>query len=142
MTERPFKNKEKRPEYHGNSAGAKASKAMKKYPNIISISCPYEAKTAMKTPNERSCKKGHTYVKSSDCPTCPTCEKERLSQSSVFETLTAPARRALEHHDIHRPEDLCAYREKEILSWHGMGPSSIPKLKAILQKAGLHFKEN
>ena len=27
--------------------------------------------------NVRTCNKGHTYYKSSDCPTCPTCEQER-----------------------------------------------------------------
>lgn len=25
----------------------------------------------------RTCKKGHRYYKSSDCPVCPACEKER-----------------------------------------------------------------
>lgn len=97
--------------------------------------------TSKKTPSERQCKKGHRYLKSSDCPTCPTCEKERLAKHGAFSILAAPAQRALEHHGIVQAKDLCAYSEKELLQWHGIGPSSIPKLKHILQEAGLQLKQ-
>ena len=36
---------------------------------------------------------------------------------------------------------LASHSEKEILNLHGMGPSSIPKLKAVLKQAGLSFKK-
>jgi DNA-directed RNA polymerase alpha subunit len=35
---------------------------------------------------------------------------------------------------------LTAYSEKEILQLHGMGKSSIPKLRAVLEEKGLSFK--
>jgi DNA-directed RNA polymerase alpha subunit len=54
--------------------------------------------------------------------------------------LAAPARRALENNGIHHLEQLSALTEKEILAFHGMGKSSIPKLRTFLQEQGLDFK--
>lgn len=88
----------------------------------------------------RTCKKGHQYYKSSDCPTCPMCEQERKPVSGFLSLLSAPARRALEHHGITTLQDLSTYNEKEILQFHGMGPASLPKLRAALQEEGLSFK--
>ncbi|AXO91952.1 RNA polymerase alpha subunit C-terminal domain-containing protein [Bacillus cereus group sp. MYBK226-2] len=88
----------------------------------------------------RTCEKGHEYYKSSDCPTCPTCEKERTPKEGFLSLLSAPARRALEHLGIHTVEELSKYSEKEILKLHGMGPASLPKLRAALEKKGLSFK--
>ncbi|MDA1633268.1 RNA polymerase alpha subunit C-terminal domain-containing protein [Bacillus cereus] len=87
----------------------------------------------------RTCEKGHEYYKSSDCPTCPACEKERTPKEGFLSLLSAPARRALEHHGIHTVEELSRYSEKEI-SKHGMGPASMPKLRKALEDAGLSFK--
>ncbi len=69
----------------------------------------------------RTCEKGHEYYKSNDCPTCPTCEKERTPKEGFLSLLSAPARRALEHHGIHTVEELSKYSEKEILkaTWYG-----------------------
>lgn len=53
--------------------------------------------------------------------------------------LAAPARRALENNGIHSLSQLSEFTEKEILSWHGMGKSSIPKLRAALHEQGLDF---
>ncbi|QUW20471.1 RNA polymerase alpha subunit C-terminal domain-containing protein [Sporosarcina sp. Marseille-Q4063] len=95
----------------------------------------------MKTEKElRTCDKGHTYYKSSDCPTCPTCERERKPESGFLSLLSAPARRALEHNGIQSLKQLSAYSEKEILQFHGMGPASLPKLRAALKEEGLSFK--
>lgn len=96
----------------------------------------------METSNQslRTCSKGHQYYKSSDCPTCPTCEKERKPDSGFLALLSAPARRALEHHGITTLEQLSTYSEKEILKFHGMGPASLPKLRAALVEAGFAFK--
>jgi DNA-directed RNA polymerase alpha subunit len=53
--------------------------------------------------------------------------------------LSAPARRALENAGIKTLKQLSKFSEKQILELHGMGPSSIPKLKAELKKEGLSF---
>src|SRR5690554_3298454 len=88
----------------------------------------------------RICDKGHQYYKSSDCPTCPTCEQERKPDDRFLSLLSAPARRALEHNGITSLEQLSKYREKEILKFHGMGPASIPKLRTAFEEKGLTFK--
>ncbi|WP_410768472.1 RNA polymerase alpha subunit C-terminal domain-containing protein [Fontibacillus sp. BL9] len=88
----------------------------------------------------RTCLKGHQYYKSSGCPTCPICEKEIKPDSGFLSLLSAPARRALEHHGILSLQELSKYSEKEILQFHGMGPASLPKLRTALQNQGLSFK--
>jgi hypothetical protein len=89
----------------------------------------------------RTCKKGHTYYKSSDCPTCPVCEAERKPVNGFLSLLSAPARRALENKGISTLKQLAAFTEKEILAMHGLGPSSIPILKKALKAAKLAFKK-
>ncbi len=91
--------------------------------------------------NNRTCKKGHHYSKTSDYPTCPICEAERKPKSGFLSVLSAPSRRALESKNINTVEDLSKYSQEEILSWHGIGPSSIPKLLEELKKNGLSFKD-
>lgn len=88
----------------------------------------------------KTCSKGHRYYKSTDCPTCPICEQERKPATGLLSLLGAPARRALENKGITTANQLSAYTEKEILSLHGMGPYSIPKLRDALHAAGLSFK--
>ena len=88
----------------------------------------------------KTCPKGHKFYKSSDCPACPICEEERKPKDSFLALIAAPARRALENEGITSLEKLSAYSEKEILSLHGMGKSSLPKLNDALNKAGLAFK--
>ncbi|MBA9028417.1 RNA polymerase alpha subunit C-terminal domain-containing protein [Peribacillus huizhouensis] len=90
--------------------------------------------------NARTCNKGHTYYKSSDCPTCPTCEQERRPTNGFLSLLSAPARRALENNGITSLQDLSKYSEKEILQFHGMGPASLPKLRNALKENGLSFR--
>lgn len=88
----------------------------------------------------KTCKKGHQFYKSSDCPTCPICEEERKPKESFLSQIGAPARRALERENIRTLEDLAKWTEKDILNLHGMGPSSIPKLKKALSEYDLTFK--
>lgn len=88
----------------------------------------------------RTCSKGHQYYKSSDCPTCPVCEKDSKPDSGFLSLLSAPARRALEHNGITSLQQLSQYSEKEIMKFHGMGPASLPKLRGALQEQGLSFK--
>lgn len=89
----------------------------------------------------RTCPQGHQYYKSSDCPTCPVCEQMRKPVNSFMMGLSAPARRALESHGITTIKKLASFTEKEILSFHGMGPASLPALVKALNEAKLSFKK-
>ena len=88
----------------------------------------------------KTCSEGHRFYKSSDCPVCPVCEEKRKPKSSFLSLIAAPARRALENKGITTLQQLSMCSEKDILRLHGMGPSTIPKLKAALAAEGLHFK--
>ena len=90
--------------------------------------------------NQRTCPKGHHYVKSSSCLVCPICEKARLKNTDWGAGLSAPARRALESAGITNAKKLTKFSEKELLQLHGLGPSSIPILKTMLKEEGLNFK--
>jgi DNA-directed RNA polymerase alpha subunit len=89
----------------------------------------------------RICPKGHKFYKSSDCPTCPTCEAENKPETGFLSKLSNPARNALQDKGITTLTELAQYSEREILKLHGMGPRSIPTLKQALMDAGLSFKE-
>ncbi len=88
----------------------------------------------------KKCDKGHLFPKTSDCPACPVCEKERMHHDSFLDLLSAPARRALEQEGILTIEMLASYTEKQILKLHGMGKATIPKLKEFLEQSGKSFK--
>ncbi|MCU6711386.1 RNA polymerase alpha subunit C-terminal domain-containing protein [Paenibacillus sp. J5C_2022] len=88
----------------------------------------------------RVCEKGHRYYKSSDCPTCPVCEQDMKPKSGFLSQLSNPARRALEHEGITTLQKLSEYTERDILRLHGIGPSSMPKLRDALQSQGLSFQ--
>jgi len=88
----------------------------------------------------RVCEKGHEYYKSSDCPSCPTCDKENKPKSGFLSKLSSPARRALVLEGIDSLQELSKYKEKEILNLHGIGPTSLPILRASLEEEGLTFK--
>lgn len=90
---------------------------------------------------QRTCSKGHTYIKSSDCPTCPICEKGKIPTEGFLVSLPAPARRALENKGIKTIKQLSKYTEAEILALHGMGKTSLPKLLLALKKEKLKFKK-
>jgi predicted RecB family nuclease len=94
----------------------------------------------MKKGDKKICVIGHIFYKSSECPICPTCEKQRTAPSPFHNIIAAPARRALENHGIYTIEQLAKYSEKEVLKFHGMGKSSIPKLKKVLSENGFSFK--
>lgn len=90
--------------------------------------------------NLRTCKKGHKYYKSSDCPVCPVCASEEKPDDDFLSTLVAPARRPLQGKGIATAHDLARHTEVEILALHGMGPSTLPRLRKALATAGLSFK--
>ena len=87
------------------------------------------------------CPKGHVFYKTSDCPTCPECESLKKPAEGFMSILSAPARRALENKRIFTLEKLSLFTETELLALHGIGPSTIPKLKAELAKKRLQFKK-
>lgn len=91
--------------------------------------------------NLKICKNGHRYFKSSDCPTCPVCEAAHKPDIGFLSLVAAPARRALENAGINTLAQLAQHSESEILKLHGMGPSTIPKLRKALKNENLSFKK-
>lgn len=91
-------------------------------------------------PTQRTCPKGHAYVKSTDCPTCPKCEAEKAKEGFFIDGLSAPARRALLGAGVTSVKALARHSERDVLALHGMGPSALPKLQAALKAGGLRFK--
>ena len=90
---------------------------------------------------KKICSKGHTFYKSSDCPTCPICEKEKKPKDGFLATLSAPARRALLNKKIDTIKKLTLYSEKEISELHGVGPTAIYILRLALKEQKLSFKK-
>jgi len=88
----------------------------------------------------RTCPNGHPFEKSSDCPVCPVCEKQKAVNPNLA-GLSAPARRALANAGIVKLKDLTRWSEVDLLRLHGMGPTAIPVLRAALKKAKLRFKK-
>jgi DNA-directed RNA polymerase alpha subunit len=70
----------------------------------------------------------------------PICENERKPEDGFLSSLAAPARRALENNGITSLIELSKFTEEDVLKFHGMGKSSIPKLKEALAEEGLSFK--
>ncbi len=82
--------------------------------------------------NRRTCPLGHVFFKSSDCPVCPVCGKQKPVGPAFLQGLAAPARRALEKAGIKTVEDLFRWKEADLLRLHGLGPASIPVLRKAL----------
>ena len=87
------------------------------------------------------CNNGHRFYKTSDCPTCPICEEAKKPSEGFLVTLPAPARRALESNGVTSLKKLARLTEKEVLALHGLGPASMPTLKALLKSEGLSFRK-
>lgn len=83
-------------------------------------------------PTRRTCPKGHTFMKSTGCPTCPKCEAEKAKAGFFFDGLSAPPRRALLGTGVDSLQKLARQAEKDILALHGMGPSALQKLHVAL----------
>ncbi len=90
---------------------------------------------------KKTCKFGHTFYKSSDCPTCPTCEKLKEPASGFLALLSSPARNALLHHGIDTIQKLATYTEREILDLHGIGKASLPAFENRLKNKGWLLKK-
>lgn len=86
-----------------------------------------------------TCTNGHVFHKSSDCRSCPQCAQ--MSKKTFFlPSLSAPAQRALQQKGIHELRQLSVWSAKEILQWHGVGPSAITKIHVALAAEGLSLK--
>src|SRR5690554_5528526 len=90
---------------------------------------------------KKTCPQGHTFYKSSDCPTCPTCEKLKEPASGFLALLSSPARNALLHHGIDTIKKLATYTEREILDLDGIGKASLPALENRLKIKGCLLKK-
>jgi len=82
---------------------------------------------------------GHTFEKTTDCPVCPTCERNRTA-SGPFPKIGAPATRALERADVRSLEALANWSEHDLLTLHGMGLKAVGILREHLAAEGLAFK--
>lgn len=89
---------------------------------------------------KKTCENGHTFFKTSSCPTCTICENERRPKDGFLSSLSAPARRALERENITSLEILSTWSKKELLQLHGFVPSSIPNVEIALKQVGLSLK--
>jgi hypothetical protein len=100
----------------------------------------------MKTRKEirKVCSRGHVFYKSSDCPVCPQCWSgyyRKQSQGDFPEKISAPALRALLSANIKSLSQLTKFTETQLLALHGMGPTTIVKLRVALKSKGLAFKK-
>lgn len=68
-------------------------------------------------------------------------KEKKAKPENVFGNLSAPAQRALASAGIKTVKKLSSFTEKEIMGLHGMGPSSLPKIKALLKEHDLVFKK-
>lgn len=91
---------------------------------------------------QKTCSKGHTFFKTSDCPTCPECERLKKPTVGIGSAVSAPARRALENAGIETAEQLAEWTIKALLQLHGIGKTAIPKLEQYLADHQLTFKKN
>lgn len=128
-----------------NSKGAIQFELGKKLPlNLVKKMLLFrkhqDAEKIRKKPPFRICPNGHRYVKNSNCPTCPVCEKQNNTKAGVFFSLSAPAIRALHRADIQSLKQLSKFTLTQILALHGIGKSSVPTLKKLLAEEGLNFK--
>ena len=67
-------------------------------------------------------------------------QKDPKPNINLLSSLSAPSRRALENNGITTLEQLSKYSKKEVLSFHGMGKSSIPKLEKLLSDQNMSFR--
>jgi len=70
-----------------------------------------------------------------------SANENKTSDDNFMLSLGAPARRALKNKGIDSLKKLSQFTEKEILQLHGMGKTTIPKLKDALKGEGLSFKK-
>jgi len=90
-------------------------------------------------PRLKICPNGHEFYKSSDCPVCPICEKNKINNDDHFAKIGAPAKRAFDAVGITQLKHLTKYSERELLALHGVGPWAIRILRPLMEENGLDF---
>jgi len=76
------------------------------------------------------------------------CEKPKIAAfdysplADCFLMLAKPVQRALVNNGILTTADLAKWRLADLAKLHGIGPSSFPRLEAILAAEGLTFHQN
>ncbi len=88
---------------------------------------------------KRTCSRGHTFEKTTDCPACPVCERDAAAKSCLPK-VGAPATRALQGAGIGSLADLTHWTASDLLALHAMGPKAIAILRSSLSEEGLSFK--
>ena len=74
------------------------------------------------------------------------CDRERIATfdysrlSPSFSRLSKPVQRALINNGIFSVEDLTGWTRRDVARLHGVGPTVLPKLEALLGAMGLGFK--
>ena len=74
-------------------------------------------------------------------PGPPEGSRNQSAEAAFLSRLSAPARLALTNAGITTLKKLATLSRQEILSLHGMGPASIPKLREALKEKGLCFRD-
>jgi DNA-directed RNA polymerase alpha subunit len=64
-----------------------------------------------------------------------------MEKSCIITTLSKPAQRALISEGITSAEQLAQKTKKELLAFHGLGPSAIPKINEFLALKGMALKK-
>ena len=64
-----------------------------------------------------------------------------MAASDLPEKMSNPAQRALASAGIDSLTKLSRYTEREILKLHGLGPASMPVLRAALKAKGITFRQ-
>ncbi|MBX7094732.1 MAG: DUF1801 domain-containing protein [Flavobacteriales bacterium] len=80
-----------------------------------------------------TCKKGHTYTKTSDCRTCPKCEAENKNTNCFVPGLSAPAWRALQAAGIKNKNELKKFGIARLNKLHGVGPQALKLVEEFLK---------
>lgn len=93
--------------------------------------------------SRRSCKNGHIFEKTSDCPVCPICSTQEMKAkyADILPKIAAPALRALDRIGISNLQDLTKITEQELLDLHGFGPNALEILHKKLNEKGLSLKK-
>lgn len=79
-------------------------------------------------------------------PKRPPCDPREVSAFDYsglhpdFHRLSRPAQRALVNNRILDAAALSRHSLREVLSFHGIGPSAVPILRRALRKSGLRFR--
>lgn len=91
---------------------------------------------------KKTCSNGHTFYKTTDCPTCPKCEALRIkSKGADLPKIGAPATRALGRIGVECLSQLVDHSENDLLALHGFGQKALGILKSELKSRGLSLRK-